>query len=174
MLMQILNVARKELLLVIAVVFISLVSCKKNDAGEIITNPADEYINYTVNGTAYSYVKPADNLFADTLPEIQSFIPVSSVYGNRIPPANPDAVRISYAKPNTAVGSMQQLTLFATPQTEIYPYFANAALPVFINITEYGNVGEFIAGNFSALLTGAAPAYTQYNIICSFRVRRRI
>jgi hypothetical protein len=174
MLMKILNLVRQKWRLAITVVFISLVSCKKNDSGEMITNPADEYINYTVNGTAYSYVKPADNLFADTLPEIQSFIPVSSVYGNRIAPANTDAVRISYNKSNAAAGSMQQLTLFATPQTEIYPYFASAASPVFVTITEYGNAGEFIAGNFSALLTGASPANIQYNIICSFRVKRRI
>jgi hypothetical protein len=41
-----------------------------------------------------------------------------------------------------------------------------------VNITEYGAVGQFISGNFTGTLTGAAPTNTPYNIVCSFRVRR--
>jgi hypothetical protein len=172
--MKALQLIQKKLLFPVALFLTALVACKKNDTAEIITGPADEYINYTVNGTAYSYVKPADHVLADTLPEVQVFVPVSSVYGNKIPATSTAAVKISYAKLNAAVGSLQQLILFATPQTEIYPSNASAAAPVFVTITEYGNPGEFIAGNFSALLTGSAPGNIQYNITCNFRVKRRI
>jgi hypothetical protein len=44
--------------------------------------------------------------------------------------------------------------------------------PIAVNITEYGNVGEYIAGNFNGALMGAAPTFTIYNITCSFRIRR--
>ena len=162
-------------LFLIALFFLSLVSCQKNHVEEIISTPSlDEYVNYTVNGTAYSFLMPADNIIADTSAENTTFFPGSSVYAQRIPFTNADNANISYNKTNIAVGSSQQLALFAVPQTEIYPYYANSVNPIFIHITEYGNVGEFIAGNFSGTITGSAPGNIQYDVTCSFRVKRRI
>jgi len=44
--------------------------------------------------------------------------------------------------------------------------------PINVQITEYGTVGQFIAGNFSGALIGAAPTNTVYNTSCTFRIRR--
>jgi hypothetical protein len=45
--------------------------------------------------------------------------------------------------------------------------------PIFVNITEYGAVGQFIAGNFTGAFRGGGPANTVYNVTYSFRIRRR-
>ena len=42
-----------------------------------------------------------------------------------------------------------------------------------VNITEYGNIGEYIAGNFVCIVTAGPPPGTTYNVTCTFRVRRR-
>ena len=44
--------------------------------------------------------------------------------------------------------------------------------PINVQITEYGSVGQFIAGNFSGALFGGAPTNTVYNTSCTFRIRR--
>jgi hypothetical protein len=44
--------------------------------------------------------------------------------------------------------------------------------PIQVKITEFGNVGQFIGGNFTGIFTGGAPANKTYNVTCSFRFRR--
>lgn len=172
--MKILNLTKAIIVVLISLSFTSLVSCKKNDEKAAIVLSQDEYIYYSVNGTDYSFLKPADTVFADTLTETSTFFLASKVYGDRIPSTTADFARIVYAQTNIGLGSQQQLALFAVAQTEVYPYYATAAAPIFVHITEYGNVGEFVAGNFSGLITGAAPGNLQYNVTCNFRVKRRI
>jgi hypothetical protein len=49
-------------------------------------------------------------------------------------------------------------------------------VPVVVNITEYGNVGGFIAGSFASKMIGLdaeGDATEVYDFTCSFRVRRR-
>jgi hypothetical protein len=85
-----------------------------------------------------------------------------------------DVIKFDYLKSGTTVGSSQLLRFFFSPQTGLLPYFSMPAVPVYIHITEYGNVGEYIAGNFSGLFTSNAPGNPRYNVVCAFRVRRRI
>lgn len=70
---------------------------------------------------------------------------------------------------NPGVGTVQTLLNFntgsITQQVSVVPP-ANV-----VNITEYGPVGGFIAGNFSATVMSTSPAAT-YPVTCSFRVRR--
>jgi hypothetical protein len=48
----------------------------------------------------------------------------------------------------------------------------NFNTPINVNITEYGPVGGFVAGNYSGTITGGAPLNTPYIISGSFRIRR--
>jgi hypothetical protein len=161
------------LLSLFAVVFYS---CNKSNTDSSKTLSTDEFIKYNVNGTDYSFIMPVDSLLANKSDSIEnpSFDPSNTVTAKRIPNSVTDFIKIGYVKYGSAPGSMQQLRLFYTEQTGIYPYPTTSANPVLVTITEYGIVNEYIAGNFSGLFIGPAPGNIQYNVICSFRVMRRI
>ena len=173
--MKILNLHSRNLLFLAILFAASLISCSKNNGNNIVASPpTGEFIYYTVNGVHYEYVMPAALVVADSSVENTTFFPASYVTGQRIPSTTSDFARIGYDKSNIAVGNAQKLGLFAVPQTEIYPYYATSVNPIFVSITEYGNVGEFIAGSFSGLITGAAPNHLEYDVTCNFRVKRRL
>ena len=175
--MKIVSSARKVLFLMVTVFCTLLISCTKNNTDSLKPNVVlspNEFIDYTVNGTAYNFIKPTDIVFADTITESQTFINVSRVWGDRSPSIPNDLTRINYIKSGSALGSLQTLISFYTPQTDLYPYYTTSPTPVMVNITEYGIIGQYIAGNFSGLFIGAAPGNTQYNVTCNFRIKRRI
>ena len=147
-----------------------IASCKKSNAP--LNN--NEFVHYTVNGTAYAFDMPVDSVFSDTIPETPSFPIGGRVYGNRIPGGSMDVVRLYYTPTGIIAGSSQPLYFFYTPQTGYYPYTTTSANPILVNISEYGTINQYISGNFTATLTGPSPTYTTYNVICDFRVRRRI
>lgn len=151
---------------------ISIISCKKHTDDHTTSLSTDEFIHYTVNGVAYAFDKPTDMVLADTLTESQQFGMGASVGGNRNPESTTDFAKIIYARPSGA-GSSSALNVLSFPQIESYPYFSTAPAPINIVVTEYGNIGEYIAGNFSATLTGQPPLNIPYDITCSFRVKRR-
>jgi hypothetical protein len=159
------------LLSLFAVVFFS---CNKGNIDSLKALSTDEFIKYNVNGTDYNFTLPVDSVFADSLVESPSFSISNKVYATRIPGTGTDLARIEYDRLGASQGSMQALKLFYTSQTGLYPYTTTSASTVLVTITEYGNVNEYIAGNFSGLFIGPAPGNIQYNVICSFRVRKRL
>jgi hypothetical protein len=76
----------------------------------------------------------------------------------------------NFNEPGIAVGSSQLLNSFYTRQINDS---TSITAPINVQITEYGGVGQYIAGNFTGSLTGSAPTNTVYTISCIFRVRRR-
>ncbi len=132
----------------------------------------EQFIEYSINGTAYSFVYPNDSItllenYLQVLPP-QTFVAANntatsggalSLYAN-----------IGFVNTGIGPGSVQEFTHFSC--SEILDS-TRILSPIVVNITEYGAVGQFIAGNFTGTLTGAAPLNTPYNIICNFRVRRR-
>ena len=162
---------RNYLLLILLCCFAGMASCKKNRANPVNGN---EFIHYSVNGISYGYDMPIDSVFANDSLETVSFPNGNAVYGQRIPGGSTDLASIKYSTPGLAPGSTQVLTFFYTLQTGIYPIFTTSAAPVLVNITEYGAVNEYIAGNFSGLFIGAAPGNNPYMVTCGFRVRRRM
>jgi len=173
--MKIFPTIRIALLVVSGLVAVIFFSCKKRSS-DVVLSP-DEYINYTINGTAYNYTMPVDSVMADDSLETSPPFPPGEVRGQRIPNAPNDFARISYDKTGIAMGSLQKLSIFYTLQTGAYidnvTGYLTSSNPVMINITEYGSVGQFIAGNFTALFTGP-PGNTTYNVICDFRVKRKL
>ena len=78
-------------------------------------------------------------------------------------------VNFDFSDAGIGAGSIQPLNNF---YTSVISDSTGITTPINVNITEYGSVGQFIAGNFSGTLTGSAPTSTLYNITCNFRIRR--
>ncbi len=70
---------------------------------------------------------------------------------------------------NIGVNSSQNLYNFDCSEIQEPTALLN---PIAVHITEYGNIGQFISGNFSGTLTGTAPPNNSYVITANFRVRR--
>lgn len=120
-----------------------------------------QYVNYTINAIPYSFTSPADvfnysnNVRLDLYSSSQT-LPTSGAI-------------INMSNAGLAIGSTQDLLGFVP--TQVADTF-RILTPIPVHITEYGAVGQFTTGNFTGVFTGAAPANTQYNVTCNFRLRR--
>lgn len=139
-----------------------------------IATSTDEFVRYNVNGIDYDFSMPVDSVWADSLVETPYFIPDNKIFASRISSPSVNSVRIEYEKNGIIAGSSHNLKLFYTTQTGLFPYSTTSMNTVLVNITEYGNVGQYIAGNFTNQFIGPAPGNILYNVICSFRVKRKI
>lgn len=125
-----------------------------------------QFLNYSVNGTNYSFTAPADSLTQYAKP--QNTPPPIYIVASR-PSNNISEATIGLLQTGAAANSLQNLLSFNC--TEI-SNLATIATPINVKLTEYGVVGQFMAGNFSGSFTGPAPGNIQYQVTCSFRVRR--
>ncbi len=132
----------------------------------------EQFIEYSINGTPYSFVYPTDSLMQH-INDTQVVPPLMYINANTTINTGGTLTRYaSIAFPFSGIGpgSVHQLKNFFC--TEIRDS-TRILSPINVNITEYGAVGQFVAGNFTGTFTGAAPANTAYNVVCNFRVRRR-
>lgn len=127
----------------------------------------EQFVNLTINGVTYNYSAPADSI---TL-RPNSSGPIYTAYGvNAFRMASPNQpTDFKWTGQPIAVGSMQTLYGFGTPYINDSTTIMNT---INVNITEVGAIGQFLSGNFSGILRGGPPTNTNYNISCSFRVRR--
>jgi ABC-type cobalt transport system substrate-binding protein len=170
--MKIFSPVKTVLLFAISLFSFLFYSCNK----EAVVSGTGEFIHYTVNGTAYNFDSPADSVFNPDSLETSSFIVMQQVLGARIPNVPGDYARILFDRTGITQGSNQPLSVFAVPQIIGYahnaPTYSTSATTIMLNITEYGAVGAYIAGNFSCLLTDPPPTNTNFTITCSFRIKR--
>ena len=123
-----------------------------------------QYMNYTVNGTPYSFTAPADSLYMSGNGTNNMFIVGAfQVTGNRW-------AQLAIERNGIGVGTAQEAYYLNT--SDINDSTQLISPPNLVNITEYGNVGEFISGNFNLIVTGAPPTNMTYTVNGSFRVRR--
>jgi hypothetical protein len=123
-----------------------------------------QFINYTINGAAYNFTAPTDTLvFSNPTSGNNS----AGVYGSTM--NGNSYIRFGMNGAGLALNSSQALDFFSTSQINDSSFITTPAL---VNITEYGAVGQFVAGNLSGSLTGPPPTNTIYNITCNFRIRR--
>lgn len=130
-------------------------------------NSIEQFINYTVNGTPYNLSYPTDSLnyFVNT----QATPPIGYIFGGGMNGTADRYVSLSFVEDGAITpGSALPLMNFSSSQILDSTSLNNAA---FVNITEYGNPGQFVAGNFECTLTGSNAA--TYAVTGSFRVRRR-
>ena len=123
-----------------------------------------QFINYSVNGTAFNLTAPTDSVsfFNGSGGNISAVL--SGFNSN-----NSINLYMGFNAVGIGVNSTQNLQFFNATQVNDS---STINAPILVNITEYGAVGQFVAGNLSGSLTGPPPANTIYNITCNFRVRR--
>jgi hypothetical protein len=129
-----------------------------------------EFIHYTIDGINYTINPPADTMIQYFLPRTST--PAMQIFSINRQGAIPDSVNIYFSQPGIASGSSQALFGFYSTNLINPTGGISIANPIPVNITEFGAIGEFIAGNFTGNLTGPVPANLPYHITCSFRVRR--
>ncbi len=158
----------------LAVLSSAFISCRKNTNEDKFPPPdAEEYLNYTIGTTNYSYTSPNDNI---SIPNPDSL--ENQTFGHRLSirstgQQDGNLSVLSFNSDNIALNSNQLLHIFGT--TNIFgatnPLLAYQN-PIYVHITEYGQVGEFIAGNFQGILFEAMHQSQTHNISGSFRVKR--
>ncbi len=122
-----------------------------------------QFINYTINSTNYGFTAPADTFYYSNNNQ-------SSVYLSGMSLTPPTSIAsITMTNAGIGVGSIQDLQSFDPSQ--VNDTF-RITTPIPVNITEYGAVGQFVAGGFTGIFTGASPGNIQYNVTCTFRLRR--
>ncbi len=126
-----------------------------------------QFVNLTINGVSHNYSAPGDSL---SLRPAQSGTTLMGFFLSASRMASPfQYTDFAWTGQNIASGSTQSLLEFTSQLINDSTTIIN---PISVNITEFGAVGQFVSGNFTGILRGAAPANSNYNITCSFRVRR--
>ncbi len=141
-----------------------------NDLGTLIACKisTQQFINYTINGVSYSLTSPVDSIAHYSKP--QNTPPTVIINGFSLSNNNMfGSASIYFVHSGIGLNSSQNLLSFTWPQVIDS---LRILTPINIKITEYGMVGQFIAGNFSGIINGAPPGNIAYNVSCSFRVRR--
>jgi hypothetical protein len=123
-----------------------------------------QFINYTINGAAYNFSAPTDSLRF-----YNSSGTSTTAYINGFTLNNNSSFYVFFNSTGLAPNSTQNLEYFSASQINDS---TTINTPILVNITEYGAIGEFIAGNFAGPLNGGAPNNIVYNVTCNFRMKR--
>jgi hypothetical protein len=123
----------------------------------------NQFIHLTVDANNVSLLAPPDSVY-------------SLVYGSQsitvgaYSLSNADRISFQMSLVNIGLNSQQQIYTLAS---NIYPdsSFQNTQ-NLLATITEFGNTGEFISGEFSGIVVGPPPGNVNYNVSCTFRFRR--
>ena len=121
-----------------------------------------QFVNFTINASLYNYTPPSDTLMLYGAGTNNYMIAISTY-------ASLSGGTIKFTTAGIAQGSTQNLISFTPMQI---PQFSTINTPINVNITEYGAIGQYLAGNFSGVLTAPPPTNTVYNVTCNFRIQR--
>jgi len=127
-----------------------------------------QFLNYSINGTDYSFTAPMDSLSQYAKPQNNPpsiIINASSLLSNN----SLNQADMAFMQTGIALNSLQNLFSFNCQQMNSTSTIVS---PIQVRITEYGAIGEFMAGNFTGTFRGPAPGNTSYAVTCDFRVRR--
>ncbi|MFT3908687.1 MAG: hypothetical protein QM737_04630 [Ferruginibacter sp.] len=162
-----------KLLTVISFLIITALffSCKKNTQSQpdpVVSSPqAQEFIRFTLDGVDTLYAVPADNMIYhggdSSENNIMFNLGVVAIHHNG---ADSNFITFNFSKLNIAVGSSQRVGMMI--QTGFNPLYP-ATPSQYVNITEYGNVGDFLAGNYSGPMIDRYGATRAVNV--EFRIR---
>ena len=128
---------------------------------------SQQFINYTVNGINYAYTTPVDSVYQYAKP--QNTPPTMVIGAFALTSNTTQQLGIVFPQNGIVINSTHNLSQFSVPQIGNPSTIAS---PITVKITEYGMVDQYIAGNFSGTITGAAPGNVAYIVTCSFRVKR--
>lgn len=140
-----------------------------NNVGNIpaCANSSQEYVNFTVDGTAFSII-PGIPSWSVTVEHTPDGLYPNSIYIEANGSTN--TLFFRFSDQNISAGSTQDLYHF---WDGIIGMPLMPTIPIPVHITEYGNVGQYISGNFSGTIYDFNPPNAPRAITCSFRVRRK-
>ncbi|HNP55072.1 MAG TPA: carboxypeptidase-like regulatory domain-containing protein, partial [Ferruginibacter sp.] len=131
-------------------------------------NSIAEFITWTFDGgTSTTLSAPVDSLQQYGTGTTANFL-ISGSSNN-----NPSGGNISLYIDNTNIGVGSVQTLMYIYCNQLTTQNQTVSNNPVVHITEYGAIGEFIAGNFSANIVDNSTSQT-HTIVCSFRVRRNL
>jgi hypothetical protein len=130
---------------------------------------SSQFLNITVNGTPDAFTHPVDSLTYYFNNQSGSSVNAMRMSGGSV-----TSVGFNFEHTGITVGGNYVITamfstLLGTPNSTVVN--VNTASSS-VTITEYGPIGEFIAGNYTINATGPAPTNTPYAITGNFRMRR--
>lgn len=140
-----------------------------NDIGshQVCGLNTQEYLTYNFNGTdSASLISPSDLVLQILDPYYgNNYI---YMYGQSNTGTSNHHFGFTIPLIGLAAGTDQPMIYYNAEATTVGVTYNS----VIIHITEYGNIGEFIAGNFDGIMTGMYPPYDLFHVTCSFRMRR--
>ncbi|HRN79610.1 MAG TPA: carboxypeptidase-like regulatory domain-containing protein [Ferruginibacter sp.] len=122
-----------------------------------------QFVNFTINGTSYAFTAPVDSVYMSGQGTQIATIGAFQINGN-------NWMNMGVGWMNIALNAQQPMYYFHT--NHLPDSTSNPSQNIWVTITELGNVGEFVAGEFSGTFIGPPPNNTPYAITCTFRVRR--
>ena len=138
------------------------------DAGNISAcgTATTQFINYTIDGTAYNLTAPADSLVAYSSPDSTTAQLRTTFQGMRLSGGTVSQYfNLSFNQANTAAGTYPATSF----STQAYPQ-PLLVQPFNVVITSYpASVGQFYEGSFSGSFTSGGTSHTASG---SFRIRR--
>ncbi len=146
------------------------VTCSLNPGLNTISNikacdvTFQEYINYTWDGVPGNFTRPLDSLSMEIWMQPNPDMILFS--GSHLSGA-PGGITFGVYQPGISSGSTQELSYFSiyyAPNNMFYQ-------PVYVNITEYGNVGGYISGSFATNIKDNDTGIW-HPVTVDFRIRR--
>jgi hypothetical protein len=169
--MQIINPRILKCVIYCVLTIMVISSCEKNTDDGQNTEPSQEYIYFSSNGVKDTVVlccQPT-NYFNYKDSAATNSVPISTyIYGL----GNNGNVAFGFSRVNIGVNSTQTLVYYGagglagTGGYMLYPTSTG------VKITEYGGIGQYVAGNFTCSFTSPFTN-TFYNVTCSFKVKRK-
>lgn len=145
-------------------------SCKKSTQTTTAVQPAapQEFVNFTIDNMDTSFVELTDNMvYHGGSAENEQFNPSIAVVAIHHQGVDSNFVAINFSKSGIAAGSSQRLSMLLHTGFNV---LGSTISPLYVNITEYGNVGQYVAGNFSGQLTDMAGI--NHTVSADFRILR--
>jgi hypothetical protein len=144
-----------------------LASCSKSEPETPVTPEPEQFVNFTISGTAHTVI-PGVPSWGITLEHLADPLYTNAIYIEANGMTN--SLYFRFNDQNISAGSTQELYHFWDGVVGI-PLMPTT--PIRVNITEYGNVGEFISGNFSGTIYEFSPPNNPHPVTCKFRVKRK-
>jgi hypothetical protein len=121
----------------------------------------NQFLNYNLNGTAVSFVVPADSI-TYSKPSNSNNI---SVYAQRKATNNYENVWLSFTATGTGAAPLKNAYIYYNQKMYILPYEQT------VNITEFGPTGGYLSGNFDGKMKDSLST-TTVPVTFTFRVKK--
>lgn len=145
-------------------------SCDKHEVPSKTINTdtsSTDFIRYTINGNPINFFPPSDTVYAMCSSPVMG----TGIWGRTQLPVPPNPQKTTYIFiDGTPAMNPQVLTNWGLTTNNAY-YIKTPGGAAVVNTTEFGNVGQYIAGNFGFQVKDTFTN-TISPMTCSFRVKR--